>query len=763
MTAGVMNTGRLRPALFTALIMLLALPAPGYPAASLAVSETPTKTQVITGCPFAYILTIDNSAGDAAATSIQVVDTLAMADVGYLGWQCSNPIASLTPTAYGVVVDIPAIPAFQVLTVTIFLNPFGTHDTLGGGAGPFPVTARYFNSVVQTYAFSSAVAIRVDGLYVSGQVTSVSVDKPIPAYYFSGEPVVFQINYKNGGTDSAFSFRLWDTLPSGSTFVRAEPSANVVRTGNIVTWDLGIVGPGIEASATLYALAPVVCGSVPSPTREFEVRGSYTNICGNPNSAPIFLTKGMDVINGGLTITKTGSASVVRLGDYITYYLWGTNQCSSTASSVCIWDSLPPGTTFVSASGSGTLFGSSLVGWTEGQLNPSFTPIDSYFTRNYTVRVESLAPIVSPAAQGEFRNEGGYYQQRAASNTLAINVYSGGLTLTKTGSPAIVRPGDTITYYLWGTNQGPDATTNLSVWDSLPPGTSFVSASRSGTLFGGSLVGWTEKQLNPSVNPTDSYFTREYTVRVNSYSTFSSNSAEGDFRNASGYSQLRVASNQVLAAVINPSLVLDATGPSVAVGGDTVTFTIKVKNTGQDTAFGVEIVDTLPENFYAVSPSVSGLVVSWQVGRLDMGAEKTVELRMKSVMKDTVTTGTNRAHATGTNIFFMPEPAASDSDDITLNVGKLEARVYPNPFNPAKAVGGTLKFTGIPVGSTVEILTMSGKTVRTLSGVQRYRLEWDGRNDDKKDVAAGLYLYVVNVAGAEGKKKIIRGRVGLIR
>jgi len=78
-------------------------------------------------------------------------------------------------------------------------------------------------------------------------------------------------------------------------------------------------------------------------------------------------------------------------------------------------------------------------------------------------------------------------------------------------------------------------------------------------------------------------------------------------------------------------------------------------------------------------------------------------------------------------------------------------RVFPNPFNPDKAVRGTLKFEGLPIGSKVRIYTPRGLKVWEGEVVTPYLVEWDGKNDGRKRVAPGAYMWVAE--SDEGKTK----------
>jgi hypothetical protein len=77
--------------------------------------------------------------------------------------------------------------------------------------------------------------------------------------------------------------------------------------------------------------------------------------------------------------------------------------------------------------------------------------------------------------------------------------------------------------------------------------------------------------------------------------------------------------------------------------------------------------------------------------------------------------------------------------------------VYPNPFEPAKAPGGIVRFRFMPPFSTVRIFTIAGEGVRDLTAGPEGMAEWDGRNDTGSAVLTGVYVYVAK-APAGGKK-----------
>jgi len=84
--------------------------------------------------------------------------------------------------------------------------------------------------------------------------------------------------------------------------------------------------------------------------------------------------------------------------------------------------------------------------------------------------------------------------------------------------------------------------------------------------------------------------------------------------------------------------------------------------------------------------------------------------------------------------------------------------VYPNPFNPAKAVGKVLKFENVPPASRIRIFTVTGELVCEFQNVEG-RQFWNGENALGGDVSSGIYLYVISL---QNNEKVI-GKIFLCR
>ena len=80
---------------------------------------------------------------------------------------------------------------------------------------------------------------------------------------------------------------------------------------------------------------------------------------------------------------------------------------------------------------------------------------------------------------------------------------------------------------------------------------------------------------------------------------------------------------------------------------------------------------------------------------------------------------------------------------------------YPNPFNPAVVI--PLDLATDAAGVSLSVYDVLGRQVRQLwqgpLGAGTHRFTWDGRDEVGKGVAAGVYIYRVEVDGQLEAKK----------
>ncbi|MEW5702890.1 MAG: T9SS type A sorting domain-containing protein [Candidatus Zixiibacteriota bacterium] len=81
---------------------------------------------------------------------------------------------------------------------------------------------------------------------------------------------------------------------------------------------------------------------------------------------------------------------------------------------------------------------------------------------------------------------------------------------------------------------------------------------------------------------------------------------------------------------------------------------------------------------------------------------------------------------------------------------------YPNPFNPATTIQYALRHD---CHTTVTVFDILGRAVRTLVDTDqpagRYAVTWDGRSDDGRALASGIYLYRIKAADFVATRKLV--------
>jgi hypothetical protein len=82
--------------------------------------------------------------------------------------------------------------------------------------------------------------------------------------------------------------------------------------------------------------------------------------------------------------------------------------------------------------------------------------------------------------------------------------------------------------------------------------------------------------------------------------------------------------------------------------------------------------------------------------------------------------------------------------------------VWPIPFDPKFAVGGTLKAYQVPVGYSLYIYTVSGELVLDpLTPDNTGLITWNGRNKNGVVVSTGTYYYVIR----NGSSTLLAGKI----
>ena len=312
--------------------------------------------------------------------------------------------------------------------------------------------------VGQTYTYTLVASTATNGY------EQLETFLTFPNIVFRVDAVTSSYSAPVGGTnDKVYADACgWDNLPTSATYRECIGPENYVGAkagGDITTtFTVTILSAG---SANLTALIYDFSGS------SYHYNGDY----------------GVDVLSvtalnsADLSMTKTDTADPVPAGDDVIYELSVANAGPNDASSLTVTDTLPAGTTFVSASG---------IGWTCVHASGTVTCTRPALAAGATAPDISVR-VTAPSAGGSITN--------TASVSSSTNDPTGGndsdseqttitpsadLEVSTSDTPDPVTTGADVDYTLTVTNHGVSDATGVTVTDTLPAGTTFVSATGTG-------------------------------------------------------------------------------------------------------------------------------------------------------------------------------------------------------------------------------------------------------------------------------------------
>jgi len=488
-----------------------------------------------------------------------------------------------------------------------------------------------------------------------------------------GEKLTYTITYGNTGNVTATAVTITDAIPFNADFDSATGTYAYDAAKRIVTWTIGDVAAGGNATVTLTV-------TVKGTLNNGDKINNTTYSVSATNADAVYGTAVTTaVVKPVLSVTKTADAATVDIGGTITYTLTYNNTGGANATTTVITDKVPANTTFVSATGGGTESGGTVI-WNIGNLaKTTGTGTVSFTVRTTTTNLAEGTAITNDTysiASAEITTP------VAGAVKVATTVKSPKLTVSKTANVA-VKAGDDLTYTISYSNAGKKAATNVVITDTVPAGTTFKSATDGGFNNSG-IVTWNIANLPAGASGTVSF---TVTVPVGT--------ANGTEIKNSLYQIVctEITTPVQGAAMISlvqsqPRLILTKTAaPSPVEAGKTLTYTLTYTNKGNVKATGVKITDAVPANTTFASATgggtLSGGVVTWNIGDLDINASGSVTFTV--TVNAAVTDGTvitNSSYGmTSSEVIGDPVTA------VTTTVYKQVAITNPSP---TVAAGGSV-------------------------------------------------------------------------
>ncbi len=566
--------------------------------ADLSVSKTVSNPTPNVGDNITYTITVTNN-GPNSASNVTVHDALPTG----VTFVSANPSAAYNSSTGVWTVGTVNVGTPQTLIITAKVF----------SASPAANTA----SITHADQFDPDTANNTDTASTTPQQADLAVNKTVSnATPNVGDTVTFTVTLTDNGPSNATNVQVTDLLPFGLTYVSSTPSQGTYAPATGL-WTVGSVSN--RAQATLVLQAQVANADSHTNTATISHADQTDPTSGNNSGSATVTPQRAD-----LALTKTVSNATPNVGDTISFTVTLTDLGPNTATNVTATDLLPSGLTYVSSTPSaGTTYNSTTGLWTVGTVTTT-TP--------KTLVLNALVATADSRTNTATTTHADQFDPNAANNTASATEtpQKADLTVSKTVNNAQPNVGDTITFTIVVTNNGPNTATNVTVNESLPPGLSFVSASTGTGSYNNGTGVWTIGTMFRDAAAALTVSAK--VVSPNAQTDTASIKHSDQFDPNTGNNSASATETPAQADLALTKAVISAT-PDV---GDTVTFTVTLTDKGPDPATNVEVNDLLPAglSFVSATPSqgaydsVSG---AWVVGTVTTTTPQTLQIMARVV------------------------------------------------------------------------------------------------------------------------------------
>ncbi|MFC1976523.1 beta strand repeat-containing protein, partial [Chloroflexota bacterium] len=555
-----------------------------------------------------YTIIVTND-GNANATNLVVTDTVPMDTSGSgltpwtVGFLAGN--GGVVSNTFVVTVNMP-LPDMTVITNTYEVS----YDEI---PGMFTSTSAMSPTNVVTHLIRSVPVM---------SVTKTSVPTPTTVVT-PGQVIVYSFAVTNSGTATATNFVLTDTIPTNTSYITnsasASAGASVITTTSMVTVtqaNLAAVSGALTFTFAVRVDSVVANGTIISNV------GSYTFDQSTTVSQTNVVTHLVESVPN-ITLTKTAipsHGSPIAPGDTITYTITITNNGTGDATGVVLTDTVPQYTQYITATPSPT--STSPLAWNLSPISAGGGVATVTFSVQVTMPLANNT-VISNSALLDIAETTGLSQTNVVTHLVRSEPV---MTITKSAQPPhgnIINPGDLITYTITITNTGNANATNVTISDTIPVNTNFVSANPLPTIINGATFWW---DVGPVTAPAGTSTIR-FTVQVTSplaSGVIITNTAQVTVSEVSTVTYSNIVTHEV---VSSPEITItkraDPPHGFSVVPGQTITYTLTVTNTGGYTATNVVVTDglSIDVNYVTATPGVgtitsAGQVITWTIGDL---------------------------------------------------------------------------------------------------------------------------------------------------
>ena len=526
----------------------------------------------------------------------------------------------------------------------------------------------------------------------------------------AGDTIIYTISITNSGAGTAKNVVFTDTMPEHTAFVSGSASTTkgtIEFTDPVLQVNIGTIAPNsteivtinfnvvVTEAATQISNQGLISGdeTIDEPTDDPDTPADDDETITTPPTIELFKRDAYQDINGD---------GIISIGDVISYTLTVINSGAGYGHNVVLNDTIPLNTEYVTGTVSttqGTIESTSPV----LKVNIGTMASNDTVTIKYRVsvttstnQIENQGWLNSDEAPTEPSDDPDTPQEddktitQSASFNLKSDVTKRDL-FVDADSSGNLSPGDTVAYFITLKNSGTGVANNVTFTDSLPQNTSFVENSAStskGTITATSpvlkvnigTIAANESEIVTitfKVVLTASVDEIENQGWIDSDETKTHPTDDPDTDEEDDPTKTLPPNFKGKNDVLKDDLFRDADGSGTITAGDTIIYTITMKNSGAGTARNVIFTDTMPEHTSYVPGSASttkGTIVSTDpvlqvnIGTIAAKSAETVTISFKVTITEAADQISNQGLINGDETIpeSTDDPDTPKDDDETI-------------------------------------------------------------------------------------------------